>query len=115
MKRLALVLLSVALLTGCFLFPTDEDRIVGTWESTAFGVTSTLVFSAQSDGAWVTLLYSDGSGGDTGHWSMDESRLTLDWGAGDVVEFVYELVDDDTLQLTAVDGVGQTIIMSRVS
>jgi hypothetical protein len=110
MKRFTLI--ALVLLAGCSVF--EQLKIVGQWETTVtFFTTYTVTYDFQSSGDLV-VSYDDGDPPNSGRWSIDGARLTIRWDSGVTAELLYDFPDNDTLQLTPVEGIGLSIILTRV-
>lgn len=113
MKRLlgvaALVMLG---LSGCSLFVTLFNPVVGTWEYTGlFGVTTA---TFQSDKTVVeTWTVGDLGFSKSGIWSSEGTTLTITWSDSSIDTYTY-LVSPDRSQMTVTWPNGVTVVMNRV-
>lgn len=74
---IVVVLIASIALAGCNLL-SQESAIIGTWEDTILGVTTTYVFNG--DGSAVGTTSMSGVGVSTnGDWSSDSTTLTISW------------------------------------
>ena len=86
-KFIAVSVFVMLVLAGCDLTGPLFDPIVGTWEVSVLGVTTTIVFNSDRTSTTTQTVLGIGVSS-SGTWASDGSTITRSWtGESDVIDF----------------------------
>jgi len=103
-KLLVAATLALIVLTGCNLFGSIINPVIGTWEITVLGVTSTDVYNADGTRTETTTLLDVGVV-KTGTWASSDSIIATTWSDSSTGSDFYTFnSDNSTMTLVATSG-----------
>ncbi|MFA5852423.1 MAG: hypothetical protein WC820_06965 [Spirochaetales bacterium] len=103
-KLIAVATLAILFLASCNLLGSVVNPVIGTWEITVLGVTTTDVFNANGTSNETSTLLGVGVV-KTGTWNTADSILTTSWSDSSTGSDFYTFnSDNSTMTLVATSG-----------
>lgn len=103
-KLITIAALAIAVLAGCNLVGSIINPVIGTWELTIVGVTTTDVYNADGTCSETITILGVGTT-KTGTWTTSDSTLTTTWSDSSTGSDFYSFnSDNSTMTLVATSG-----------